>query len=205
MCAQIVIGVMSVMSVMSGSMAVIKNYTNTAIGLHWIMAILIVSAFGLGLIMTDIPGFTMTKLKYYSWHKWLGVTVFLFAVIRVLWRATHPAPALDPRISKVETFLAQIVHIFLYVLIFTVPLSGYFYSLAADFPIVYLGLFPLPSLIDPHPELVDILKGVHELLVYTMASLVGLHVLGALKHYLIDRDGTLARMLPFLKRSESNR
>lgn len=183
----------------------IKNYTNTAIGLHWIMVILIVSAFGLGLIMTDIPGFTMTKLQYYSWHKWLGVTVFLFAVIRVLWRATHPAPALDPHMSRVESIVAQAVHMTLYILILTVPLSGYFYSLAAGFPIVYLGLIPLPSLIGPHPEMVGILKEVHEVLVYTMAGLVGLHALGALKHYFIDRDGTLARILPFLKRSKSNR
>jgi cytochrome b561 len=179
---------------------VTKKYTSTAIGLHWIMAILIVSAFGLGLIMTDIPGFTATKLQYYSWHKWLGVTVFLLAVIRVLWRATHPAPMLEPHISRLEKFAAQSVHIALYLLILTVPLSGYFYSLAAGFPIVYLGLIPLPSLIGPHPELVGILHEVHEILVFSMAGLVGLHVLGALKHYFVDRDGTLARMLPFLKR-----
>lgn len=180
-----------------------QQYTRTAIGLHWIMAILIVAAFGLGLIMTDIPGFTMTKLKYYSWHKWLGVTVFLFAVIRVLWRATHPAPALDPNISRIENWLAHVVHMLLYVLIFAVPLSGYFYSLAAGFPIVYLGIIPIPSLIGPHPEIADTLKEIHEILVYGMAGLVGLHVAGALKHYVIDRDGTLARMLPFLKRSDS--
>lgn len=179
-----------------------QQYTKTAIGIHWIMAILIVAAFGLGLIMTDMP-FSMTKLKYFSWHKWLGVTVFLVAVIRVLWRATHPAPALDPNISKIENWLAHVVHLLLYVLIFAVPLSGYFYSLSAGFPIVYLGIIPIPSLIGPNPEIAGTLHETHEILVYTMAGLVGLHVVGALKHYVIDHDGTLARMLPFLKRSDS--
>ncbi|MBC7750862.1 MAG: cytochrome b [Candidatus Saccharibacteria bacterium] len=179
-----------------------QQYTRTAIGLHWIMATLIVAAFGVGLIVGDMT-FSPTALLYISYHKWLGVTVFLFAVIRVLWRATHPAPGLDPNISRIENWLAHVVHMLLYVLIFAVPLSGYFYSLAAGFPIVYLGIIPVPSLIGSHPEIADTLKEVHEVFVYGMAGLVGLHVAGALKHYVIDRDGTLARMLPFLKRSDS--
>jgi len=179
-----------------------QNYTRTAIGLHWIMAILIFAAFGLGLIVSDMT-FSPTSLKYISYHKWLGVTVFLFAVLRVIWRLTHTAPALDAGLSRFEKIAANATHHLLYVLIFAVPLSGYFYSLAAGFPIVYLGIIPIPSLIGPHPEIAGTLKEVHEIFVYGMAGLVGLHVAGALKHYVIDRDGTLARMLPFLKRSDS--
>ena len=67
----------------------VKHYSGTAIALHWLIALLIVCGFWLGWIMTDIPGFTPTKLKYFSWHKWIGVTVFVLAVVRVLWRATH--------------------------------------------------------------------------------------------------------------------
>ncbi len=52
------------------------GYGATAISLHWIVALLIFAAFGLGLYMTGIPGLTPTKLKLFSWHKWLGVTVF---------------------------------------------------------------------------------------------------------------------------------
>ncbi len=52
-----------------------QKYTKTAIALHWLIALLIIAAFGLGVTMTDIPGLTPTKLKYFSWHKWLGVTV----------------------------------------------------------------------------------------------------------------------------------
>ena len=73
------------------------SYSRTAIGLHWLIALLIVCGFYLGWIMTDIPGFTPTKLKYFSWHKWIGVTVFALAVLRVLWRATHKAPAMPRR------------------------------------------------------------------------------------------------------------
>ncbi len=69
----------------------VERYSATAIGLHWAIALLMICGFWLGWIMTDIPGMTPTKLKYFSWHKWIGVTVFALAVIRVIWRATHRA------------------------------------------------------------------------------------------------------------------
>jgi cytochrome b561 len=84
----------------------------------------------------------------------------------------------------------------LYLLFFAVPLSGYFYSLAAGVPVVYLGLFPLPVLIAPHPELKAALKLMHFALNMTLLACVCVHVLAALKHHFIDRDGVLKRMLP---------
>jgi cytochrome b561 len=51
-----------------GSAADDGAYGKPAIALHWIIALLIFAAFGLGLYMTDIPGFTPTKLKLYSYH-----------------------------------------------------------------------------------------------------------------------------------------
>ncbi len=79
---------------------------------------------------------------------------------------------------------------------FAVPLSGYFYSLAAGYPVVYFGMFPLPVLIGPDPVLHDALRGLHYWLNMLLAGLVALHVLAALKHLFIDRDGIMQRMLP---------
>jgi cytochrome b561 len=161
-----------------------ERYTTTAIVLHWLIAVLIVGAFTLGLVMTDIPGFSPTKLRYYSWHKWAGVTVLLLAALRLLWRLKNRPPALPG------------LHHLLYLLIFAVPLSGYFYTLATGFPVVYFGLFQLPVLIAKDPALAETLKGVHYWLNMLLAALVALHVLAALTHQLIDRDGTMRRMLP---------
>jgi cytochrome b561 len=91
---------------------------------------------------------------------------------------------------------ADLLHALLYVLIFAVPLSGYFYTLAAGVPVVYFGLFELPVLIDANPALKPVLKEVHFWLNMTLATGVGLHVAAALKHQFIDRDGLLRRMLP---------
>ena len=84
----------------------------------------------------------------------------------------------------------------LYVLIFAVPISGYFYSLAAGVPVVYLGIVPLPVLIDPSETWKPILKLVHFSLDMALLGAVLLHVAAAIKHQFIDRDGVLQRMLP---------
>ncbi|WP_186247715.1 cytochrome b [Burkholderia gladioli] len=175
------------------------TYTRTAIALHWLIALLIICGFSLGWVMTDIPGFTPTKLKYFSWHKWIGVTVFALAVIRVLWRATHAAPPLPAGTSRFAKCAAHAVHGLLYLLMLAIPITGYLYSSASNIPVVYLGLIPLPRLIDPDPVLKETLKTLHIFLNYTLLALVALHVLAALKHQVVDRDGVLGRMLPFLK------
>jgi cytochrome b561 len=174
-----------------------KKYTLTAILLHWLIALLIISAFFLGVTMVDIHGITPTKLRYFSWHKWLGVTVLGLASIRLLWRLTHTPPAYPANMPNWQHKAASGLHGLLYVLMFAIPVSGYIYSLSAGIPIVYLGIIPLPVFMGPNPELKPLLKELHYLLNMSMLALVCAHVLAALKHQLIDRDGVLNRILPW--------
>jgi cytochrome b561 len=173
-----------------------QRYNGTAIVLHWLIAILIVAAFLLGLTMVDIPGLTPTKLKYFSWHKWLGITVFGLACLRILWRLSHAAPGYPDSMPGWQKKAAHASHGLMYLLIFAVPLSGYFYSLAAGVPVMYLGVVPMPVLIGPDPELKALLKQVHYALNVVLLCMFSLHVLAALKHQFIDRDGMFKRMLP---------
>jgi cytochrome b561 len=173
-----------------------ERYTKPAILLHWLIALLIIAAFSLGLTMVDIPGLTPTKLKYFSWHKWLGVTVLAFACLRLLWRLTHAAPAYPQHMPQWQQQAAHGLHGLLYLLMFAIPVSGYLYSLAAGVPVVYLGLFPLPVFMAPNPELKPLLKFAHYWLNMALLAAFCLHVLAALKHHFIDRDGILKRMLP---------
>jgi cytochrome b561 len=173
-----------------------QRYTNVAIFFHWLVALMIIGAFTMGVVMTDMPGITPTKLKYYSWHKWAGVTILALATVRLLWRLTHRAPAYPATMPGWQKLGANLLHALLYVLMFAVPLSGYFYTLAAGYPVVYFGVLELPVLIGPNPELKPILKGLHYWLNMTLAASVALHIAAALKHQLIDRDGVLKRMMP---------
>lgn len=177
----------------------VSSYTATAIGLHWLIAFGIFAAFALGLYMTGIPGLTPTKLKLFSWHKWLGVTIFAFAIVRVLWRFTHTAPPVAAGTPAWQARAAGGVHHLLYLLILVVPLTGYLFSCAAGVPVVYLGLWKLPMLIEPNDTAKAVFKAAHIWLNYSMAAIVVVHALAAIKHQVVDRDGTLGRMLPFLR------
>ena len=169
------------------------RYSSPAIGLHWLIALLIIAGWSLGWVMTDLP-MSPTKLRYYSWHKWMGVTVFALAWLRIFWRLTHTPPALPASTPDWQAKASTFTHGLLYVLLFAVPLSGWLYSSSAGFQTVYLGLVPIPDLLGKNKELADLLKEVHEWLTKGLFALVALHVAAALKHQFVDRDGLLRRM-----------
>lgn len=172
------------------------RYTRIAVLLHWLIALLIIAAFALGVTMVDIPGITPTKLKYFSWHKWIGVTMLGLVVLRLLWRLTHPAPSYPVAMPDWQKTAAHGLHGLLYVLMFAVPVSGYLYSLAAGVPVVYLGVVPLPVFFEASEVWKPILKQVHNALDMALLITVALHVVAAVKHLVIDRDGMFRRMLP---------
>ena len=174
------------------------GYTRTSVGLHWVLAVLIIFNLGFGLYTVGLP-LSPQKLKFFSWHKWVGVTIFLLSAARLLWRLQHPAPALPGTMKPWEKRLANGSHSLLYVLFFAAPLTGWLFSSAAGFQTVYLGVLPIPDLLAKNKEVADVLRFAHRWINYTMAAVIGLHAAAALKHHLIDRDDVLTRMLPFLR------
>ena len=169
------------------------HYSRTAVALHWLIAGLVLSALFMGWTMTNME-FSPGKLKLYNYHKWVGVTVLALAVLRIGWRLTHqpPPPGVMPRWQQIA---ANATHALLYVLMVAVPCSGWAYSNATGYPIVYLGKFPLPDIVGKDKALAAQLLQVHEVLAFTFAGFVLLHLLAALQHQFIHRDGTLRRML----------
>lgn len=178
------------------------TYTKTTIFLHWLVAIGLFMAIGLGFYMVDLP-LSPQKLKIYSWHKWLGVTIFLLVIIRLTWRLTHPVPAL-PKMPHWEKIIAKLVHFLLYFLMLAIPLSGWLMSSAAGFPVVFLGMIPLPDLVAKNQELAAIFKQLHFILNLSLLSLVILHLIAALKHHFIAKDDILAQMLPIITRNKKS-
>jgi len=171
-----------------------SRYSRVAILLHWTGALLILAGAGLGLTMTDLP-LTPAKLRYYAWHKWIGITVFLVAALRLAWRALVPSPPFQA-MALWQVRAARTVHALLYALMLAIPVSGWIYSSATGVSVSYLNLVPLPNLVPKDKALASVLLAVHQALNATLGVTLLLHIGAAIKHQWIDRDGTLSRMLP---------
>ncbi len=170
------------------------HYTATAKALHWGIAVLIFGMLGLGFYMTGLD-LSPTKLQLYSWHKWVGVSVFVLVVLRLVWRLTHRPPALPAHMSALERLAAHAGHHLLYVLMFAIPLSGWLMSSAKGFQTLWFGVLPLPDLVAKDRALGDLLQTAHLMLNFVLIAVVLGHVGAALKHHFIDKDDVLTRML----------
>jgi len=173
------------------------RYTPTAIGLHWLMALLLAGLFCVGLYMHDLP-LTPWKLRIFSWHKWAGVSAFLLLLLRLLWRATHRPPQLPATMSVAMQRAAHAGHLLIYLLMVAIPLTGWLMSSAKGFQTVYFGVLPIPDLLGKDKELGETLEQVHLSLNLVLAAVVAGHAAAALKHHFIDKDGVLRGMLPQL-------
>ncbi len=175
-----------------------QRYSRVAIGLHWVIALMIFGTFALGVYMHELP-LSPEKLRLYSYHKWIGVTIFALVLFRLLWRLGHRPPPPPPSMPAWQRRAATVTHAMLYALTLAIPVSGWLMSSASGFQVVYLGILPIPDLLAKDKVLADQLKGAHEFLNLFMLALVVLHVAAALKHHLLDRDDVLARMFPPVK------
>ncbi len=171
------------------------TYGSLAKFFHWTIAALI-----LGLILV---GFYMVGLErsplrgdLYSYHKSFGVLVLWLVGLRILWRLYSQQPEPHENHQKWERLLAKVTHIFLYVAMIGMPLSGWLMSSAGGYPVSLFGL-EMPSLIGKNPEIGKRMNQIHGILPYILTGAIALHVIGALKHHYMDRDSTLKRMVAF--------
>lgn len=167
--------------------------------LHWLTLALLIGAFTLAISMVNMP-LSPRKLEFYSWHKWVGVTIFLVAVLRLAWRLCNPVPAQPAGTSRWQRRLAGVSHTALYAILIVMPVSGWIMSSALNLPVVYLGLIPIPSPFGVDRALGETMKIMHLSLAVALLALVAVHVLAAFYHHLALRDDVLRRMLPWSAR-----
>jgi cytochrome b561 len=171
------------------------RYGATAIGLHWLMAALLLGLFCVGVYMHDLP-LSPWKLRVFSWHKWAGVTAFLLVLARGAWRLTHRPPELPASMTPPLRLAAHVGHALLYLLMVAIPLSGWLMSSAKGFQTVYFAVLPIPDLVGKDKVLGEQLLLVHQSLNFLLAFIVAGHAAAALKHHFVDKDEVLRRMLP---------
>lgn len=174
-------------------MTSIHRYSGPAVALHWLVALLIFVAFPLGVYMHELP-LSPDRLRLYSYHKWIGISVLLLVGLRIVWRLTHTPPALPDSVVRWQRSASAVVHVALYVLIVAVPLSGWLMSSAKGFQTVWFGLLPLPDLVGKDKALGEQLTELHEFLNYTLLAFVVVHIAAAIRHHYVEPQPFLQRM-----------
>lgn len=191
-----------------------SKYNKVAIALHWLIALAIISMFFLGWYMTELPKKapdqsaidlfdwgvytwhlaepTSVRSFYFNLHKSIGISILGLVAFRMYWRISHKPPALLTSYKTWERKVATSTHHLFYLLMFIIPLSGLVMAVASKYGVKWFGIKLIAGL-DNNPLRETFLE-VHKVLGWLILALLLLHVVGALKHAMIDKDGTLKRM-----------
>jgi len=170
-----------------------ERYSRTAIALHWVIALAVIGQFSWGWVMQTIPKQPPgLRADAFNLHKSIGLTILALMCLRALWRWRHPPPPL-PAMPAWQSRLARVTHVVLYVALFAMPLAGYLGSVFSGYPVKYFGV-ALPAWGWKDEALKNFMSAAHFTVSWILLCAVALHVAGALKHWLWDRDGLVARM-----------
>ncbi len=170
--------------------------TLTAIALHWIVAALILFQVGFGWYLQEIPRHVPARGIAVNLHKSIGITIGLVILLRLAWRAAHPAPAFPLSMRPWQVWLARWAHRALYACMLVMPLSGYVATNFSKFGIKYFDLFVLPPWGVVSKPLYDMFQSIHVWTSYLFVALIAGHIVAALKHVIVDRDDVFRRMWP---------
>lgn len=178
--------------------AVRQRYSNFTLTVHWLTVAMVVAQVAILWVSADFD--REVRRDWMMIHKSIGLTLLMLTLLRLAVRVKNPALPLPDGTPGWQKLVARGTHVLLYVLLITLPLAGWLASTAAGRPVQFFFLFQWPDLpfVPASRDLARDLMDFHELAGKTLIGLVILHVLGGLKHYLVDRDGVLQRMLPFL-------
>lgn len=169
------------------------RYETTAILLHWLTAAAIAIAFVLGLTVDSFPkSMTGTIINL---HALLGVAILVLTLTRLGWRLTHRPPESSAVTGPFVRMASKAVHVLLYMLMILVPLIGFptlFYrGRGLDFGVIQIAPF-----LSRTPEIYRPLTELHEYAAFALVGLAAGHILAALYHQFVLKDGLMARMAP---------
>lgn len=169
--------------------------------LHWVVFLLLVNQFVVAESMLTMESWETTlgfaQSAFYEWHKSVGLITFVVTLIRYAWRRATRLPDWAPNVSPGEQQAIHWIERILYVSLFLMPVSGFVFVMAGDYPIDFFALGRLPNIIGVHPALSTLAHGIHRIAAWLMvATLLG-HWGVSARHHWKHRDRYIHRMLPF--------
>lgn len=182
------------------------RYDGVAMALHWLIALAVFLNIGLGLYMGELPRGDLMKPVIAGLHMSAGLSILVLTIVRIGWRLPHSIPPLPAAMPPWQKALARTVELLLYVLTIAVPLAGWLAISAGPqgHGVSYFGLFDWPAIgpmanvaADYAHAVEEALEETHVLLAWTLLGLAVLHIVAAIYHHGIRRDGVVRTMLPF--------
>lgn len=173
----------------------VVRYGSVAQFFHWSVVAMLIFQYVWAWRIEETES-TMLRLELVTQHKTIGMLVFAFALLRIVWRFIQTPPPLPSEMKNWERWAAKMGHLALYGLLFAVPISGWFFSQAAGYGDYWWGPISFPSVIEPSAEAEELFYELHEIFVTLLLVVVAVHVLAALRHHFILKDNVLRRMLP---------
>jgi len=166
-----------------------KQYSKRMVIVHWLILALLVVAWFLGEAAHDARKAGGAALMDYAIHGLVGGTIFLLALARLYFRRKDgtPPPMGNTPMDKV----AKGIHHALYLVLLLLPFSGFMQVVTSK---VCDALRAWDATLLPAKFTGVPAHEVHEVLVNVLIVLVVVHVLGAVKHQFIMKDGLMERM-----------
>ena len=171
------------------------RYTRTAIFLHWLLVLLLLSQVFFGWFLEGVERGTPERTIYVNLHKSTGMCIGLVILLRLFWRLTHPAPPLPLWMPPWERFAAKWSHVLLYVCMLVMPLSGYIASNYSKYGVNFFNAIKLPPWGVDDTQIYGFFNTTHVVTSFVFLTLIALHVLAALRHA-FKQDGIFRRMWP---------
>lgn len=172
-----------------------RNWDRVSRFNHWIMAVLMIGMLVFGAYLHEFMPRGPEKAALVNIHKAAGVLIFYFAVWRVGYRVFRGFLPDAAPMARWQSVAAKLVHWGLLAAMLLMPLTGVIGAYHAAQPTDVFGLFTMPVAEVANRDLAGLFMGLHGVFAKATIFLLLLHLAGALKHHLMDRDVTLKRML----------
>jgi cytochrome b561 len=173
------------------------RYDRITAWLHWSIGLLLLGEIAFGLLLDQIaPRGTPARAGVINLHKSLGIVLGILIVVRIGWRMAHRPPPWPATMSPRRQRAADLGHVALYACMLIAPLAGYLGSNFSKYGVRFFGVALAPWGPD-WPAAYSLLVGLHDASTYLLLALIVGHVVMALEHALIERDGIFARIAPW--------
>ena len=158
---------------------------------HWLSAAVLIIQIPLGFYLVDMD-FGDKRLTVESIHVTLGLSIFYLILFRLLYKTLNPTPRLQNSLFPGQKIIAKLNHIFLYVSILVITISG---ALKKLFNGEELDMFFFNLEIQDNFDLAEIFYEIHILGNYTLIALISLHISAVIIHKLLFKENLLKRIL----------